>query len=88
MEADTDRRTDEAPTAAQLREDIDSGEAGDKAGFPDPSAAPLGTDAEAGGNAATREELKIARKQEAGRDVKERERSTEDRHVSVEPDRS
>lgn len=78
----------DGPTAAQLRDDIDKGEGGDKAGFPDPSAAPLGTDAEAGGNAATREELKIARQQESGRDVKERERDTESRHASVEPDRS
>lgn len=36
-------------TSAQLRNDIDSGRTGDKvAGF-DPAAAPLGTDAEAGG---------------------------------------
>lgn len=33
----------------QLREDIDSGRTGDKVDFPDPAAAPLGTDAEAGG---------------------------------------
>ena len=84
----SDDKNDEAPTAAQLRRDIDSGETGDKAGFPDPSAAPLGTDAEAGGNSATREELKIARQQESGRGTKERERDTEGRPASVSPDRS
>ena len=78
---------DDAPTAAQLRDDIDSGKAGDKAGFPDPSAAPLGTDAEAGGNAATREELKIARRAEGDRAPAD-ERDVEDRPVSARPDRS
>lgn len=33
----------------QLRADIDSGRTGDKVDFPDPAAAPLATDAEAGG---------------------------------------
>jgi hypothetical protein len=36
-------------TAAQLKADIDSGLTGDKVGGFDPSAAPLGTDDEAGG---------------------------------------
>jgi hypothetical protein len=57
----------DAPNAAMLRDDIDSGETGDKIGFPDPSAAPLGTDAEAGGNPATREEMKVAREAETSR---------------------
>jgi hypothetical protein len=35
----------------QLRAEIDSGKTGDKVGHPDPAAAPLGTDAEAGGSA-------------------------------------
>ena len=35
--------------AAQLRRDIDSGTTGDKVGWPDPAAAPLGTDDEAAG---------------------------------------
>jgi hypothetical protein len=34
----------------QLRAEIDSGRTGEKVGFPDPAAAPLGTDAEAGGH--------------------------------------
>ena len=33
----------------QLRADIDAGRTGDKVAFPDPAAAPLATDAEAGG---------------------------------------
>jgi hypothetical protein len=36
-------------TGEQLRADIDSGRTGDKVDFPDPAAAPLATDAEAGG---------------------------------------
>lgn len=55
MPRDTDRSASEPAderrdaTAAQLKADIDSGRTGDKvAGF-DPAAAPLGTDAEAGG---------------------------------------
>lgn len=34
----------------QLRDDIDRGRTGDKVRFPDPAAAPLGTDDEAAGN--------------------------------------
>jgi hypothetical protein len=64
---DDGRSDTDAPNAAMLRDDIDSGETGDKIGFPDPSAAPLGTDAEAGGNAATREEMKTAREAETSR---------------------
>jgi hypothetical protein len=37
-------------TVSQLREDIDSGRIGDKVDWPNPAAAPLGTDDEAGGN--------------------------------------
>jgi hypothetical protein len=40
---------EKAPNADQLRAAIDSGAAGDKVAFPDPAAAPLGTDAEASG---------------------------------------
>ena len=36
-------------TTEQLRDDIDSGRAGDKVRFKDPAAAPLGTDEEAAG---------------------------------------
>lgn len=49
---------------AQLKDDIDSGRTGDKvAGF-DPSAAPLGTDEEAGGASLTSEDVALARAQE------------------------
>lgn len=37
------------PTAERLRRDIDSGETGEKVPYPDPAAAPLGADDEAGG---------------------------------------
>lgn len=84
---DHDKARDEAPTVAQLRDDIDSGRTGDKAGFPDPAASPLGTDDEAGGNPASPEELRIAREAETGRGAKERERDTGSRPVSVDPDR-
>jgi uncharacterized protein HemX len=36
-------------TIAQLRDDIDAGRTGDKVDWPDPAAAPLGTDEEAAG---------------------------------------
>jgi hypothetical protein len=36
-------------TTEQLRNDVDSGRTGDKIPFPDPAAAPLGTDEEAAG---------------------------------------
>lgn len=55
------------PNVDMLRDDIDSGETGDKIGFPDPSAAPLGTDAEAGGQPPTHEQLKTAREAETAR---------------------
>ena len=37
-------------SSEQLRSDIDSGQTGDKVDHADPAAAPLGTDAEAGGS--------------------------------------
>lgn len=42
---------------SQLRHEIDSGKTGDKVDFVDPAAAPLGTDAEAGGKTAAPEEV-------------------------------
>jgi hypothetical protein len=51
-------------TAAQLKSDIDSGLTGDKVGGFDPGAAPLGTDAEAGGAPHDPELLALAREQE------------------------
>jgi hypothetical protein len=51
-------------TADRLRADIDSGKTGDKVAFPDPSAAPLGTDEEAGGMTTPEEALEKARQAE------------------------
>jgi len=42
-----------------MREDIDSGATGEKVPGPDPAAAPLGTDAEAGGASQTLAERKL-----------------------------
>jgi hypothetical protein len=50
--------------ADRLRADIDSGRTGDKVAFPDPSAAPLGTDEEAGGMTTPEEALEKARQAE------------------------
>ena len=41
-----------APTTDRMRKRIDNGETGDKVGFPDPAAAPMGTDDEAAGRPA------------------------------------
>jgi hypothetical protein len=62
-------------TTEQLRHDIDQGRTGDKVRFPDPAAAPLGTDEEAAGTpidaqvvAQTRQaEAKMARPTDAQR---------------------
>ena len=51
-------------TAERLRADIDSGRTGDKVAAPDPSAAPLGTDEEAGGVTTPEEALEKARQAE------------------------
>lgn len=53
-----------ASGADRLRQRIDRGEAGDKVDFPDPAAAPLGTDAEAGGHPPTRAQVRMAERQE------------------------
>ncbi|MBS7590082.1 hypothetical protein KHC24_22425 [Ancylobacter defluvii] len=45
----------------QLRHDIDRGRGGDKVPFPDPAAAPLGTDDEAAGTTASSERVELAR---------------------------
>jgi hypothetical protein len=51
----------------RLRKDIDEGRTGDKTDYPDPAAAPLGTDAEAGGHPPSDEEFRIAREAEKRR---------------------
>ena len=55
-----------AAAVVRLRDRIDSGETGDKVAFPDPAAAPLGTDAEAGGHPPTAAEVRLA---ESGREA-------------------
>ena len=47
------------PTVDRLGVDISRGKSGDKVDFPDPAAAPLGTDAEAAGTPPTREERQM-----------------------------
>ena len=43
----------EPPTVDRMRADISRGKTGEKVGFPDPAAAPLGTDDEAAGHPPT-----------------------------------
>lgn len=54
-------------TTDRLRKEIDEGQAGDKVAFSDPAAAPLGTDAEAGGHSPTPEEISMAAAHEVTR---------------------
>lgn len=51
----------EQDTADRLRHDIDHGRSSDKVNFPDPAAAPLGTDDEAAGTPPSQEQLRMAR---------------------------
>jgi hypothetical protein len=56
--------TQRPPNAAQLRGDIDKGRTGDKAAGVDPAAAPMETDAEAGGAPPSPPEVAQARRLE------------------------
>ncbi|HEY1340953.1 MAG TPA: hypothetical protein VGF59_25750 [Bryobacteraceae bacterium] len=58
---------DQHATTDQLRHDIDRGRTGDKVDFPDPAAAPLGTDEEAAGSSPGAETVHRAREREKGR---------------------
>lgn len=49
--------TNEVKTTDRLRREIDQGRTGEKIGFPDPAASPLGTDDEAAGTPASREAI-------------------------------
>ncbi|WP_233713046.1 hypothetical protein [Amaricoccus solimangrovi] len=51
-------------TSDRLRKDIDRGRAGDKVNWPDPAAAPLGTDDEAAGTPPTEAQIRHAREME------------------------
>jgi hypothetical protein len=64
----------QTPTSDQLRDRIDSGSTGEKVSMPDPAAAPLGTDAEAGGAPPTAAERSLAAEQGAGAGGAERHR--------------
>ncbi|MCT7377421.1 hypothetical protein [Chelativorans salis] len=55
------------PTVEQLRDDIDHGRAGDKVAYPDPAAAPLGADDEAGGHPPTADQVAEAMRCELSR---------------------
>ena len=80
-DADTPLEEREGATAAMLKDDIDSGRTGDKQGFPDPGAAPLGTGAEAAGTPTSREQMAEARRQETSR-PDDRSATTEGRPVT------
>jgi hypothetical protein len=58
-------RQTHVPTSDHLRRRIDHGELGDKVNFPDPAAAPLGTDDEAAGHPPTAYERALAAEQPA-----------------------
>jgi len=57
-------------TISQLRNDIDSGRTGDKIDWPDPAAAPLGTDEEAAGTPPGAWAVETARRLEVSRPCK------------------
>jgi hypothetical protein len=60
MPAQTARTTrKEPPTVDRIREDIDKGSTFEKVPYPDPAAAPMGTDDEAAGNTPSRMERTI-----------------------------
>jgi hypothetical protein len=56
-------------TTARLRADIDRGRTGSKIDYPDPAAAPLGTDDEAAGTPASAAAVSAARRQEVDEGV-------------------
>ncbi|PSC06129.1 hypothetical protein SLNSH_04820 [Alsobacter soli] len=64
MAAATDTPRPEAPTTSQVRHAIDSGQTADKVAFPDPAAAPLGSDDEAAGAPPTAPERAMAHREE------------------------
>ncbi len=59
-------------TPAQLRADIDAGKTGDKVAWPDPAAAPLGTDEEAADTPLSPQAVALARAQEEARPARPR----------------
>jgi hypothetical protein len=63
--------SDAPPTVDRMRDDISRGKTGDKINYPDPAAAPLGTDDEAAGRPATSQERRM---EEAARPLPARAR--------------
>jgi hypothetical protein len=55
------------PTTEQLRHAIDRGRTAEKVDFPDPAAAPLGTDSEAGGDPPSKDRVAAAMDNEVRR---------------------
>lgn len=66
-------------TPSQLRREIDAGEGRDKIAYPDPAAAPLGTDDEAAGTPVSDRQTWLAHQNEIA------ERSERDSHALPEP---
>lgn len=56
----------------KLRQRIDTGQTGDKVDFPDPAAAPLGTDDEASGNPISHKQLRMALSSEVKKNAEKR----------------
>jgi succinate dehydrogenase / fumarate reductase cytochrome b subunit len=73
LEQSAKASTSGTPTAQELKGAIDSGRTGDKVSFPDPGAAPLGTDDEAAGTPDTPSRVALAIREET------RERWSNDR---------
>ncbi len=67
--SDNDTPDNDTPdSATRLRADLDAGRGRDKVAYPDPAAAPMETDSEAGGTPITPEQVRMARAAEI-RDV-------------------
>lgn len=64
--------TSRGTTTDRLRHEIDRGKAADKVPFPDPAAAPLGTDDEAAGTPAAPSVVERVRQRESARQVDHR----------------
>lgn len=75
------------PTTSEgLRSRLDRGRAGDKVDFPDPSAAPLGTDDEAAGTPPSEGDVAVAAAHELGRASSARPNDTGERGRDVHED--
>jgi hypothetical protein len=67
-------RPDSIETTEQLRISLDRGLGGDKVDAPDPAAAPLGTDDEAGGHTNTPSQVRFAASHELTRSPKQKQK--------------